>query len=209
MLYSPSTSGGRRGGQMKFWLIVFLVLLFSTGETLAPSRASSEITPAQSSPQPLSLDPTKRISQYTHTAWRVQDGVLPVPEAITQTTDGYLWVGTSSGLLRFDGMKFDTWDEISDQHLPGSEIISVLGARDGSLWIGTADGVVQWKDGELIALPPLGGKAHTIIEDHNGVIWIGRMDADDDRGGVCQVVGKDLKFYGQNEGVPFTSVNRL
>ena len=83
------------GGQMKLRFVAFLVLLFSTGETLAPSKTSKDIITSQVS----SLDPTKRISQYVHTAWRIQDGVLPgLPEAITQTTDGYLWIGTYAGL---------------------------------------------------------------------------------------------------------------
>ena len=41
-----------------------------------------------------SVDPTRHISQYAHTAWRVQDGVFGgAPMAVTQTTDGYLWIG--------------------------------------------------------------------------------------------------------------------
>jgi len=48
------------------------------------------------------LDPGRRISQYAHTAWRVQDGSINIGTSITQTTDGYLWLGTPEGLLRFD-----------------------------------------------------------------------------------------------------------
>ena len=56
------------------------------------------------------VDPTRHISQYAHTAWRVQDGVFGgAPWAITQTTDGYLWIGTRTGLLRFDGVRFVPW----------------------------------------------------------------------------------------------------
>jgi ligand-binding sensor domain-containing protein len=53
------------------------------------------------------LDPTRYLSQYGHTAWRLQDGAFAgAPDAIAQTTDGYLWLGTQSGLLRFDGVRF-------------------------------------------------------------------------------------------------------
>src|SRR5258708_3758330 len=56
------------------------------------------------------VDPTHHISQYAHTAWRIQDGVFSgAPKVIAQTADGYLWIGTTSGLMRFDGVRFVPW----------------------------------------------------------------------------------------------------
>src|SRR5258707_511061 len=56
------------------------------------------------------VNSTRHISQYAHTAWRIQDGVFSgAPNAITQTTDGYVWIGTQAGLLRFDGVRFAPW----------------------------------------------------------------------------------------------------
>src|ERR1700761_1040980 len=56
------------------------------------------------------VDPDRRISQYAHTAWRLRDGLFPgVPTAITQTKDGYVWIGTLNGLVRFDGVRFVRW----------------------------------------------------------------------------------------------------
>ena len=52
------------------------------------------------------LDPNRHISQYGHTVWRVQDGAIDFAGEITQTADGYLWLGSTNGLLRFDGVKF-------------------------------------------------------------------------------------------------------
>jgi len=59
-------------------------------------------------PRPASaLEPKTRIAQYRHTAWRVQDGAFEsAPNAIAQTADGYIWIGTGSGLVRFDGVRF-------------------------------------------------------------------------------------------------------
>jgi len=200
------TSDKCYGGQMKLALTILLVLLCSIVEARAQSKVSQN-PPTFRLP---SLDPSKRISQYVHTAWRIQDGFLPgLPEAITQTTDGYLWIGTYAGLVRFDGMRFVPWEEINSQHLPDSRVFAVLGASDGSLWIGTSNGVARWKDGELETLPDLGGRANSIIEDSNGSIWLGRIHGEDDRGGLCQIVGNEFKFYGESEGVPLTSVNRL
>src|SRR5580692_12768731 len=56
------------------------------------------------------LDPNKRLTQYAHTAWRIQDGFLPnTPFWISQSKDGYLWVGGGSGALRFDCVRFTPW----------------------------------------------------------------------------------------------------
>ena len=91
------------------------------------------------------LDPSKRISQYGHTAWRIQDGYFAGQAwSIAQTTDGYLWVGTAAGLLRFDGVQFVPWSLLAGEPLPSNDIHFLLGARDGSLWIGTASGLVHW-----------------------------------------------------------------
>jgi PAS domain S-box-containing protein len=58
-------------------------------------------------PAALALDPDLRISRYFHAAWRVRDGTFPkTPTARIQTTDGYVWIGTFAGLLRFDGIRF-------------------------------------------------------------------------------------------------------
>src|SRR6201996_1055274 len=88
-------------------------------------------------PSANAVDPSRRISQYAHTAWRVRDGVFPgVPSAITQTADGYVWIGTLSGLLRFDGVRFVRWGPPTGEHLPSPAVFSLLGTADGSLWIG-------------------------------------------------------------------------
>jgi len=51
-----------------------------------------------------------KLTQYSHTAWRSQEGVFNgTPSEIAQTTDGYLWIGTDSGLMRFDGARFVEW----------------------------------------------------------------------------------------------------
>ena len=91
------------------------------------------------------LDPTSHISQYGHTVWRVRDGYFggAAPVAITQTTDGYIWVGTAAGLYRFDGVSFVRWSSPFGEELPSSNVLSLLGARDGNLWISTLRGLAH------------------------------------------------------------------
>ncbi len=70
------------------------------------------------------LDPAKHISQYGHTAWRMQDGAFnSAPETIAQTPDGYIWIGTSDGILQFDGLHFVRWTPGYGQRLPNSEVL--------------------------------------------------------------------------------------
>jgi len=79
-----------------------------------------------------------KLTQYSHTAWRVQEGVFNgTPSSIAQTTDGYLWIGTNSGLIRFDGVRFVDWKNPATKSPWTVLIRSLLGAKDGSLWIGT------------------------------------------------------------------------
>jgi len=73
------------------------------------------------SPVARALDPSRKITQYGHAAWRVQDGVIAGPaSAITQTDDGYIWVGTRSGLYRFDGVAFEPFSVSSGEGLRSS-----------------------------------------------------------------------------------------
>src|SRR5579862_1189346 len=152
-------------------------------------------------PRALALDPGRRISQYAHTAWRVRDGAFAgSPSAIAQTTDGYVWIGTLAGLVRFDGVRFVAFAPPAGKHLPNPSVISLLGATDGSLWIGTASGLAQWKNGELFTFPETAGRVNSIYEDRDGTIWIARSRTD--AGGVCRVATSVATCYGPKDGAP-------
>jgi PAS domain S-box-containing protein len=152
-------------------------------------------------PSANAVDPDRRISQYAHSAWRVRDGVFAgTPSAITQTTDGYVWIATLGGLLRFDGVRFVRWTPPTGAHLPTTAVISLLGATDGSLWIGTAAGLAQWKNGDLINFPETAGRVNSIYEDRVGAIWMVRSRTR--AGAVCKVTVSVAKCYGPKDGVP-------
>jgi signal transduction histidine kinase/ligand-binding sensor domain-containing protein len=72
-------------------------------------------------------------------------------QALAQTKDGFLWLGTEVGLVRFDGVEFQTYDQNSTPALPGSDIRCLLATADGALWIGTNAGLARWKDGVVTA----------------------------------------------------------
>jgi signal transduction histidine kinase/ligand-binding sensor domain-containing protein len=156
------------------------------------------------------LNPSLQTSQYGHAVWRIQDGYLPgIPETVAQTTDGYLWIGTYAGLVRFDGVRFVPWSPPDGKPFPDSRIFSLLGGKDGSLWIGTGKGLARWKAGELSTYSELSGRVNAIVEDADGNIWVVRSLLNDNRGPLCRVTGNDPRCYGQADGMPLPTATRL
>ena len=145
-------------------------------------------------------DSSLDIGQYVHTPWRIRDGFTKgTIAAIAQTPDGYLWLGTEFGLLRFDGVKAVPWQPPPDQPLPSSRIFSLLAARDGTLWIGTTKGLASWKDGKLTPIQELAGEAirAAIVEDHEGTVWAGGL-AFPPPGKLCAIKKAGVQCYGDD-----------
>ena len=156
------------------------------------------------------VNSTRHISQYAHTAWRIQDGVFSgAPNAITQTTDGYVWIGTQAGLLRFDGVRFAPWTFPNGKRLPSSNVTSLLGARDGSLWIGMEGGLSHWDKQELTNYLIQPTRINSIIEDHRGTVWFVRTRTSDAAGGLCQIIGTGPHCYGKADGIPDSGASTL
>jgi ligand-binding sensor domain-containing protein len=131
--------------------------------------------------QPLSADvfSDPRANEYTHRIWQTQDG-LPqnAIQALAQTADGYLWIGTESGLARFDGSRFTIFDRSNTAQFRDDNILSLCAARDGSLWIGSGGGaLLHYRNGSFQAFDATGGMANgfvrAIYEDRRGTMWAG------------------------------------
>jgi signal transduction histidine kinase/ligand-binding sensor domain-containing protein len=149
------------------------------------------------------VDDSLRISQYAHSAWRLQDGVFAgSPNAISQTRDGYLWIGTQAGLLRFDGVRFAAIDAQAGQELPSPHIFSLLGGSDGGLWIGTSLGLAHLRNGGVSSFKDETGFIGNITESRDGVIRIARSRTSNDHGGLCEVVDTSLRCYGAPGRMP-------
>lgn len=150
------------------------------------------------------LDPTSHISQYGHTVWRVQDGYFggATPTSITQTTDGYIWVGTVAGLYRFDGVRFVRWHSPSREELPSSYIVNLLSARDGSLWIGTFSGLARLvKDRLIVFQKNQGWRTGNFLEDREGRIWFMELRPSDRAPLLCEALETGVHCYGSKEGL--------
>jgi ligand-binding sensor domain-containing protein len=161
-------------------------------------------------PVAFALDPARAISQYGHTVWSVQDGFLPgAPTEMVQTIDGYLWIGTRSGLVRFDGVRFVPFTPPPGQQLISNRILSLGAGSDGSLWIGTRLGLQRYRNGQLTSYPDAPGWAMSIVEDRTGTIWFTRSGIHDDKGPLCEVRGDRAVCHGTRDGVPISNGRQL
>jgi ligand-binding sensor domain-containing protein/signal transduction histidine kinase len=126
----------------------------------------------------VALNPSLETSQYAHNSWNVREGFFRGPvNAIEQTPDGYLWVGTEFGLYRFDGVRSVLWHPRGNQSLPSEAIRKLFVALDGTLWVGTDAGLCSLKDGELTLYPDLPAeRVDSVVQDSQGTIWTGLDD---------------------------------
>jgi ligand-binding sensor domain-containing protein/signal transduction histidine kinase len=144
--------------------------------------------------------------EYSHRIWRVQDG-LPQNRilAISQTADGYLWIGTSGGLVRFDGLRFFVFDRANTPAFRDDSILSLSPSRDGSLWIGTEGGsLLHYDKGAFAAIGPEQGLTNPFVralyEDRAGTLWIGT-----DRGFFRLIAGKVERLDGRAD-IPVAAI---
>ncbi|SFW41819.1 sensor histidine kinase [Luteibacter sp. UNCMF366Tsu5.1] len=116
------------------------------------------------------------IAQFYHTAWTVREGAPGQVTALAQTQDGYLWVGTQTGLYRFDGVRFERYRPREGGDFPASSVASLYAPASGGLWVGFRYGVASFvKDDRAThyaaasGLPT--GTLYAIAGTADGRIW--------------------------------------
>jgi ligand-binding sensor domain-containing protein/signal transduction histidine kinase len=116
---------------------------------------------------------------YVSRIWRTAEGL---PEnsirAIAQTPDGYLWLGTSSGLARFDGVRFVIYARFNTPSMTDDNVRALAVSPDGSLWVATdGGGLLHYHSGRFQSFGPKEGLANefvgAVLEDRHGDVWAG------------------------------------
>ncbi len=152
------------------------------------------------------LDPNKRITQYMHTSWRIQDGSLPAGMYhIAQTSDGFIWLLSLPGnVYRFDGIKVLAWRFPTG--VPKS-IANLYADHQGGLWlIGGPPGIFRLKDGFVTSQFDLDAEMfQAISEDADGSLWVLRRDAD---APLCHLSSVP-RCFGKADGIPISAVHSL
>ena len=115
--------------------------------------------------QPAPAAPAAPASTFVRAAWSTDDG-LPQNTigAIVQARDGYLWLGTLGGLVRFDGVRFTLFTSVTTPALPSNRIRALAEDREGRLWIGTeSNGVTIYAGGRFEPLALNGKLPHRLV----------------------------------------------
>ncbi len=121
------------------------------------------------------------IAQWRSDTISPQNAVLTVIIAMTQTRDGYLWLGTPDGLLRFDGVRFTSFNEANTPGLKSGAVVKLFEDSRTNLWIGTENGdVFLVKDGQVqpiqIGRGTRDGRLMAACEDQSGGVWLYTAD---------------------------------
>ncbi len=127
------------------------------------------------------LDPARSVQQYKHTRWTADDGAPPALRALAQGADGYLWIGSATGLYRFDGVAFERI-ALDRPRVNRLSVSSILVAADGAVWAGYADGGLSVFRGGVFrdaGMPRPDAFVMAIVQTRDNVIWtaLGRLDA--------------------------------
>jgi len=146
------------------------------------------------------LDPNKRLTQYRHSMWRIQDGFFSGSlDWVSQTADGYLWVGTWNGILRFDGVRFVPWlppaSASKDNYL-------FVPAKSGGFWINDDRGLNHVQGDRIVSHIDLEASPGRMIEEGDGSLWVTTWYRPGSPGSLCHATDREVRCFGKADGNP-------
>ena len=115
-------------------------------------------------------------AQYRFDSWTTDNG-LPQNSvlSILQTRDGYLWLATFDGLVRFDGVRFTIFNKANSKGLAGNGFRSIFAEADDTLWLGEGSGLVRFRNGQFQTFTIADG-VNRVQKDLDGSLLIFKPD---------------------------------
>ena len=147
------------------------------------------------------LDSSRKLTQYVHRIWQTQQGLAEsTVYSIIQTHDGYLWLGTQAGLVRFDGVRFTPVESIYATAPTNIWVRDLLQDSEGALWIATNEsGVYRMENGSFTHFSQKDGlpadSTSSLAAGRNGDIWIGTAN------GVARWNNGKIQAFHEQDGV--------
>src|SRR5437763_15470449 len=154
-------------------------------------------------------DRAKAIGQYVHNSWSTDNG-LPQNSVqnLLQTRDGYLWMGTEEGLVRFNGAQFMVFNKDNTEVMKHNDIRALFEERAGNLWVGTfSGGALRYRNGEFRSYTVRDGLSNNfvncILQAQRGRLWFGT------NGGLNELKAGKFIHYGKSDGLSDANINAL
>ncbi|MRW89675.1 hypothetical protein GJ699_06740 [Duganella sp. FT80W] len=154
------------------------------------------------------LDPAVRLHDYNHVAWTTRDGAPGEIKCMAQTPDGWLWLGTTTGLFRFDGVRFERYKIPTRGTVAKHRITELRAGANGDLWMSFSVGglSVLHADGkfeDLVALDAAPGFIQTLASDIDGSTWLAT-----DKGMYVHAHGQ-LRKVAAEQGLPSSAARAV
>lgn len=184
-----------------FVVTALCAFAFALNPDLAISQQPS--APVEHSSRDFAVKAQTENQQVMSQSWGVQQGAPPDIQAIAQTTDGFLWLGCTGGLFRFDGTRFERFRPSSGERLLSSNVYALFAPPTGGLWVGYFFGGFSFvKNGRVTNYGGLtassSGTVYTLAQDSKGTMWAGTGS------GVWRLDGSKWEQLGTEWGVPKT-----
>lgn len=148
------------------------------------------------------LDPQRAVTQYVLDVWRKENG-LPHNSirSILQTRDGYIWLATMGGLVRFDGYRCTIFNNRNTEAIKNNSMLALVEDPDGVLWAGCADGrLYRYENGDFasseVGTKLLTDSINALCCGRDGALWIGTYG-----GGVKRFLKGKATTYTSRDGL--------
>ncbi len=179
--------------------LVWRACAFALSPDLDPSQPSH--TAVERSSGDIADTEQTDSQQVMEQSWSVQQGAPPDIRTIAQTADGFLWLGSSGGLFRFDGTRFERFRPSSGDRLLSSNVFALFAPPTGGLWVGYFFGGFSFVNNGRVTnyggiTASSSGTVYTLAEESNGTMWAGTGS------GVWRFEGSQWEHLGAEWGLP-------